>query len=769
VVIPDSVTSIGNSAFEHCTGLTSVVILDSVTSIGNSAFEHCTGLTSVVIPDSVTSIGRYAFLGCTGLTKVVYCADPDQLHEITISNNSVLESAEWQYHSYVDGECQYCGAAGAPDPDAAMPTLIRYSGVCGDDLTWTLYSTGNLVISGTGAMEDYYDNSWGQKYAPWRNYGVTSVEIKDGVTSIGTEAFMYGRLTSISIPASVIRIGSEAFSSCTKLTQVIYCGNETQWADISIGSYNTALTNTTRQYHSVSAGACQYCGMSFMGTCGDDLTWNLSGEGVLTISGTGNMHDFTASTIPWAEWRFMVRSVVIEEGITSIGNMAFMSCTKLTKVVVPEGVTTIGQFAFAGCTGLTKIALPASVTNIGANTVYGCTALTDTVYCGSEDEWKAVKIGSLNDALKANVQYHDYLDGVCQYCGAIKPVSGTIDLKNATLELERLVYMNIKCEVTGFEGLDLTERMGLLIWTGDESAYSEELLVIGNENVYVSPGAKFETTRYSVQTPGLPAKTLGDERYMRVYVEMPDGSYVYSDVTYYGPQKYALDRLENSSDENLKRTLVAMLDYAAAAQIYFGYRTDDLANDIDEAYLTAYRAAFEDTMISSVVAADPSIVGQLVRNRADCPKLLPYLGLEGVVVNKYKAQFADELMSKATGAKLLIWDSETYTNLLLTGGQFAKSNASVIKDMELQDGYYVGNYGDEENVAVKELGKTIYICVLLETSDGETYNSGVVAHSAHAYLADRLANSTNADMIALSKALAVYGDAANTYFANRNA
>lgn len=70
VTIPNSVTSIGTGAFEYCKSLTSVIIPDSVTSIGDGAFRYCTSLTSVTIPDSVTSIGREAFKGCIRLTKV---------------------------------------------------------------------------------------------------------------------------------------------------------------------------------------------------------------------------------------------------------------------------------------------------------------------------------------------------------------------------------------------------------------------------------------------------------------------------------------------------------------------------------------------------------------------------------------------------------------------------------------------------------------------------------------------------------------------------
>jgi hypothetical protein len=82
VIIPDSVTSIGDSAFYNCTSLTSVTIPSSVTSIGDSAFGSCTSLTSVTIPSSVTSIGNFAFQGCTSLTSVTI---PDSVTIIRVS------------------------------------------------------------------------------------------------------------------------------------------------------------------------------------------------------------------------------------------------------------------------------------------------------------------------------------------------------------------------------------------------------------------------------------------------------------------------------------------------------------------------------------------------------------------------------------------------------------------------------------------------------------------------------------------------------------
>ena len=100
VTIPDSVTSIGRSAFSGCSSLTSVVIPDSVTSIGSSAFYGCSSLTSVTIGDSVTSIGEGAFYGCSSLTTVNYKGSQEQWEQISIVgyNNSYLTNATINYN-----------------------------------------------------------------------------------------------------------------------------------------------------------------------------------------------------------------------------------------------------------------------------------------------------------------------------------------------------------------------------------------------------------------------------------------------------------------------------------------------------------------------------------------------------------------------------------------------------------------------------------------------------------------------------------------------
>ena len=162
LVIPNSVTSIGDWAFSRCSGLTSVTIPNSVTSIGDYTFYVCSGLTSVTIGNSVTSIGNGAFAGCSGLTS------------ITIPN-SVTSI----------GSGAFSGCSGLTS--VTIPNSVT--------------SIGNYAFSSCS--------------------GLTSVTIPNSVTSIGSCAFLNCKsLTSVTIPNSVTSIGSEAFYKCTGLTSV---------------------------------------------------------------------------------------------------------------------------------------------------------------------------------------------------------------------------------------------------------------------------------------------------------------------------------------------------------------------------------------------------------------------------------------------------------------------------------------------------------------------------------------------------------------------
>jgi hypothetical protein len=209
LVIPGTVTSIGDLAFADCYGLTSVTIPNSVTSIGDLAFADCHGLTSVAIPNSVTSIGGEAFINCSGLTSV------------SISN-SVTEISDGAFY----------GCDGLTS--VIIPNSVTSIGYYAFE-----YCSGLTSV----AISNSVTSIGGEAFAGC--YGLTSVTIPNSVSSIGDSAFAscYG-LTSVSIASSVKRIGSGTFQGCDGLTSVIIPNSVT-----SIGyyafEYCSGITNLT--------------------------------------------------------------------------------------------------------------------------------------------------------------------------------------------------------------------------------------------------------------------------------------------------------------------------------------------------------------------------------------------------------------------------------------------------------------------------------------------------------------------------------------------
>ena len=159
------------------------------------------------------------------------------------------------------------------------------------------------------------------------------------------------------------------------------------------------------------------------GTCGPNLKWHLTDDGVLTISGKGRMYDYSdGNGAPWDNYyvKRNIKQIIIDDGITTIGRSAFRDCSNLTSVTIPNSVTTIGGSAFENCSALTSVTIPNSVTEIGSGAFYGCSSLTSVTipnsvttigneafrYCSS---LTSVTIGNSVTTIGDNAFYNTYM------------------------------------------------------------------------------------------------------------------------------------------------------------------------------------------------------------------------------------------------------------------------------------------------------------------------------------------------------------------------
>ena len=213
VKIPNSVTSIGDNAFYRCTGLKSLTIGNLVESIGYAAFAGCEGLTSLTIPNSVTSIGLCAFDGCKGLKSVEIPNSVTSIGEYAFSGCTGLTSVEIPNSVTSIGECafyQCTGLASVEIPNSVKSigdnAFSGCSGLTSVEIPNSVTSIGNSAFSGCT--------------------GLKSLTIGNSVTSIGGFAFIgCSSVTSLTIPNSVTSIGDHAFNACTGLTSLTIGNN----------------------------------------------------------------------------------------------------------------------------------------------------------------------------------------------------------------------------------------------------------------------------------------------------------------------------------------------------------------------------------------------------------------------------------------------------------------------------------------------------------------------------------------------------------------
>ena len=236
-------------------------------------------------------------------------------------------------------------AYAAETSGVAAQSYYVAGGQCGDDLTWTLGSSGTLTISGTGPMYGYslFKNPWCD--SALRNSGISTrvknVEISSGVTTLGAYALSAcDSMVSVSLPETLLAVGESCFFSSTAL-------------------HNISIPNSVR-----SIGDCAFSGCN-------GLT-----------------------------------RVTLGSSLKGIGGQAFKECSSLSSIVIPEGVTAIEYSTFEDCSNLMEITIPRTVTSIGRWAFDGCYGLSKVTFTGTRAQWNAIDVKEYNDPLlSANITF----------------------------------------------------------------------------------------------------------------------------------------------------------------------------------------------------------------------------------------------------------------------------------------------------------------------------------------------------------------------------
>ncbi len=505
IQIPDNVTEIAPYAFYYNTTITDVSFSSSVKTIGNNAFNGCSGLESLFIPESIDTIGDDAFYNCSALASISFEGD------FAFDGNPFYNTAYYQNEENWDGGLFYIGT-----------TLI-------DAKTG---QTSFVIKDGTTAIADHAFNST----------SVETVTIPSSVTSIGDYAFGYCEsLISITIPDSVITIGEYAFVDCESLKTVtlgkgvryigqyafriwgsnvlkkVYIEDVESWCkikfenlesnplnkkaklyidDTSVSKLKIPNTITKVNEYAFYGLDClsvylpdtvTYIGedafggyWSFGGSVyysGDVADWcNIvfANETANPLSGRGYLHiynrsdpifelEIPAEVTEIKDYAFYhaagIMSLNFEDGsvcssigdyafwnasslqvmrfapsVKTVGAYAFDSCYGLQFANFNSGLATIGEYAFNDCNELTEVMCGQALRNVNENAFYGCIALETIYYYGGKTSWEKANVDGSNVELMLTPvyfyseekptdtgNYWHYVDNSIAFWGTVTP------------------------------------------------------------------------------------------------------------------------------------------------------------------------------------------------------------------------------------------------------------------------------------------------------------------------------------------------------------
>ena len=443
-----------------------------------------------------------------------------------------------------------------PGPEIIAEGVAGSEGINGENIFWTLNSEGLLQIFGKGKMKEFVNS-------PWRyDSRIREVVISKNIINIGTYSFYHcTSLEKITISDTVTRIGERAFEGCSSLTTINFPGSITK---IGVCSFNgcSSLTSVDLSYGTteISKSAFQNC------------------SSLKTVHIPDSVNVIYAFAF---EGCSSLTTINLPDGITCIDNHTFNGCSSLTTINIPDSVTVIENNAFRGCSSLTSITIPESVDKIEDSVFDGCEKLNDIVLKCSPSAFEVKLEDTFASTIKPNVYISpEYLEAYEYMFSKFESVN-FYDLDGNALEKTRIHLQGYKIRLDGSIGVEFIMQCSEdFVEHYQNSAFMIFTVNGKDQKVMLKDASRDEDGNYVFRCDVV-AKEMADTITAQMYREEyePVGQ-----VHKYSVREYADHILKNSGDYS-KQTVdlvKAMLNYGAASQNYFNYRTKDLANSILE-------------------------------------------------------------------------------------------------------------------------------------------------------------------------------------------
>ncbi|MCQ2071447.1 MAG: leucine-rich repeat domain-containing protein, partial [archaeon] len=296
---------------------------------------------------------------------------------ITVTRGETIDQPRPVYGYYTDPDMtETWSPLTRINHDVTVYALVEAGGSAGGDTVWRIdFSTGTLTVSGTGRTSD-----WTSKTVPWYAYRnhVSGLVVEEGVTYLGAYAcYKYPYLNDIVFSDSLE--GTGKYAVVTSVAEHVRVGSGLT----SLGMRGLFGMTFHEGDEEIAAKDFNLVSREFVGVDGSlylkringsagDVSWYVDyGSRTLTLTGDGSAGNWSATTAPWYQFRGYFEKVVVEEGVTEIGDFSFYAYSKIRHIVLADSVVRIGVNALRGCTGLESISFGDGLTTLGSNALFG--------------------------------------------------------------------------------------------------------------------------------------------------------------------------------------------------------------------------------------------------------------------------------------------------------------------------------------------------------------------------------------------------------------